>query len=222
MFVGVDGYRKGWVAIRVDGSGFVGAGCFPSFGELVAAYADARSIGVDMPIGLMDGPDREADQAARDFLRGNASSVFNAPVRSALKASSYAQASAITKAKSDKGLSQQSYNIIAKVAEVDAYVKDERIVEVHPEVSFRLMNGGRLEHGKKTWGGLRARLALLKAAGIELPASLGEVDAVGIDDVVDAAAAAWSARRVSAGTARSFPGAPLRQRDRGRRIAIWG
>lgn len=222
MFVGVDGYKKGWVAIRIDESGFVDAACFSSFDELVAAYADARVIGVDMPIGLMDGPAREADQAARDFLKGNASSVFNAPVRSALKASSYAQATAITKAKSNKGLSQQSYNIIPKIAEVDPYVKDERIVEVHPEVSFRLMNGGRLAHGKKSWGGLRTRLGLLSAVSIELPASLGEVDDVGIDDVVDAAAAAWSARRVSAGTARSFPEAPLRQRDRGRRIAIWG
>ncbi len=84
------------------------------------------------------------------------------------------------------------------------------------------MNEGRLPHGKKTWGGLQARLGLLRGQGIELPAVLGEADNVGIDDVVDAAAAAWSARRIARGHARSFPD-PVVQRDpKGRMIAIWG
>jgi len=221
MFVGVDGFRGGWVAIIIDGERFVAAHRFVEFDALMKALGDARAIGVDMPIGLRDGP-RAADQAARDFLRGNASSVFNAPVRSTLQAKSYAEASAISTRVLGKGLSQQSYNLLAKIGEVDAHVRAAQLYEVHPEVSFRLMNDeGRLPHAKKTWGGLTARLSLLRAQGIVLPDRLGEADAVGIDDVVDAAAAAWSARRIAAGQARSFPVAPLRERDRGRAIAIW-
>ncbi len=222
MFVGVDGCPKGWVSVSLDEAGYTGAGLFADFAELVAAHRSARVIAVDIPIGLVDGPGRAADQAARVFLKGNASSVFNSPVRSALAAPSYEEAKAISVEVSGKGLSKQSYALFEKIREVDAWAGDERVFEVHPEVSFRVMNGGdRIPHSKKTWGGLAARLEMLRAQGIELPGSLGDADAVGTDDVVDAAAAAWSARRIVAGVARSFPPA-MEQRDRsGRGIAIW-
>lgn len=42
-----------------------------------------------MPLGLTDNSPREANRAARAFLVGKASSVFNAPARAVLVASSY-------------------------------------------------------------------------------------------------------------------------------------
>lgn len=66
----------------------------------------------------------------------------------------------------------------------------------------------------------RARLRLLRRHGIALPPSLGAADPVGIDDVIDAAAAAWSARRIHEGSARRFPEHP-RQKDAGRTITVW-
>jgi len=126
---------------------------------------------------------------------------------------------------------RQSFGIVGKVAEVekcrqDAGLRDrlrQVLHEVHPEVSFRLMNGGEpLRQRKKTWGGLQHRLSLLEREGIRLPRELGDADAVGIDDVVDAAAAAWSARRIHAGDERSFPEAPTQRDASGRIIAIRG
>jgi predicted RNase H-like nuclease len=54
-----------------------------------------------------------------------------------------------------------------------------------------------------------------------LPADLGDANAVGIDDVVDAAAAAWSAARIALGSARTFPASPQQRMPSGRVIAIW-
>lgn len=224
MFLGVDGHSNGWVTVALDDKGFVAARSFESFASLMASSASAKVIAVDIPIGLVDVPVREADRAARAMLVGNTSSVFNAPPRRAVSpaVTTYEQAKAITLEVCKKGLSRQSYALFEKIREVDAYEADKRVVEVHPEVSFRLMPHSLPLHRKKSWGGLHARLARLAAAGIVLPPSLGEADGVGIDDVVDAAGAAWSARRIHAGAARSFPQEPTQRSASGRVIAIWG
>jgi predicted RNase H-like nuclease len=221
VFVGVDGCSLGWVAIAITDEGFSEARLLDDFDAVVHAFPDARVIGVDMPIGLTEDANRAADRAARSFLKGNASSVFNAPVRSALEAVSYEDAKRISIQVSGKALSKQSYALFGKIREVDAHAGDDRMVEVHPEVSFRTMNGGQPLGRKRSWGGMRARLALLDVAGIALPDALGEVGAAGIDDVVDAAAVAWSARRVAAGAALRFPEEQVIDPVRGRVIAIW-
>jgi len=65
------------------------------------------------------------------------------------------------------------------------------------------------------------RAALLAAAGITLTADLGPAGRVaGVDDVLDAAAAAWTARRVAAGHAVSLPSPPETYSD-GLPCAIW-
>jgi len=224
VFLGVDGHAKGWVAVAIDERGFVAARSFGTFAALMAAHADAKVIGVDIPIGLVDGPLREADRAAREVLAGKASSVFNAPPRGALAARSYEAANEITRRICKKGLSRQSYGLFKKIREVDAYEADSRVYEVHPEVSFRLIEHALPLLRKKSWGGLNARLARLAAEGIVLPARLGdaEADAVGIDDVVDAAVAAWSARRIHARVARRLAGKEAQRSASGRVIAIWG
>ena len=221
VFLGVDGHSNGWVAVAIDDNGFVGAQSFESFAALIAENASVKVVAVDIPFGLVDLPMREADQAARAILAGKSSSVFNAPSRRALSAPSYEQATAINLEVCKKGLSRQSYALFEKIREVDAHESDKRVFEVHPEVSFRLIPHPLALQRKKSWGGMHARLARLAAGGIVLPPSLGEADAVGIDDVVDAAVAAWSARRIHAGTARTFPQEPTQRSATGRAIAIW-
>jgi len=220
--VGVDGCRRGWVAVVITESGFVDAAFEPSLEAILAAFPEAAVFGVDIPIGLVD-EEREADAAARSFLKGQASSVFSAPARAALACERYPEALEATRRATGKGLSKQSFFLFPKIREADALLPDERLYEVHPEVAFRLMHPSEEPAGrKKSWGGLMERLGRLRAAGITLPDSLGAADAVGIDDVVDAAAAAWSARRLARGAARSFPPEPT-QRDRsGHWIAIHG
>ena len=83
------------------------------------------------------------------------------------------------------------------------------------------MAGGPVPTRKKTWAGAEQRRRLLEAAGIRLPSELdlaGEMAAV--DDVLDVAAAAWTACRCAHAQARSIPQDPQVLSD-GIRCAIW-
>lgn len=118
------------------------------------------------------------------------------------------------------GVSKQAHSIGERVLHVTALAaKEKRLREVHPEVSFRAMNGGvALKYRKKTAGGVFERLGLLRERGIEFD-GFGVAGVVPIDDVLDAAAAAWSAHRIASGAARSLP-EPPKILDR-REVAIW-
>ena len=97
------------------------------------------------------------------------------------------------------------------------------MVEVFPEASFRAMGDSFVASSKKTWNGQADRRALLAAAEppIVLPADLAGAGAVPADDVLDAAAAAWSARRVATGRAEAFGDPAEVDPVTGRRIAMW-
>ncbi len=71
-------------------------------------------------------------------------------------------------------------------------------------MSFATLAGTHLQHPKRTWNGLMERRRLLAAAGIELPADLPGCDA-GADDVLDAAAVAWTAARKARGRGADAP-----------------
>ncbi len=222
FFVGVDGHKTGWVAIELSNSGFRRARTFATFGELLAASEHATTIAGDIPIGLVDAAERTADTAAREYLVGQASSVFPSPPRAALAADSYEAANTIARRVIERGLSRQSYALFPKIREVDEFSDDARIHEIHPEVSFRVLNGDvALLHRKKTWGGMHLRRRRLADAGIVLPDDLGEVGEIGVDDILDAAVAAWSARRIAKGQARCFPDDPTQLDESGHVIAIW-
>ena len=220
MFVGVDGFKGGWIAIGISTRGFKEARAFATFAELMSEYAKAKIIAVDMPLVLVARGDREADSAARAYLKGQASSVFNAPPKPVLTASDYPDAARIARTLTGKGMSKQSFHLIEKIKEVQPFVPDERVFEVHPEISFRIMNGGDKLPRKKSWAGMRARLRLLAENKIVLPDELGDAGKVPIDDVVDAAGAAFSARRIKRGKARMFP-ETTSQKDRKRFCAIF-
>ncbi|MEM6293008.1 MAG: DUF429 domain-containing protein [Myxococcota bacterium] len=221
MFVGADGCKQGWVAVAVSRDGFVEGAVVDRFAMLLQRYPGASVVGVDTPVGLVEQGPRSADAAARAVLKGRASSVFNAPTRPALNATSYAAASAASRESTGKGLSKQSYNLFDKIRDVDAHALDPRVFEVHPEVAFRVMNEGAPLLSKKTWGGMQRRLALLAEQGIAVPADSDVLAQVGIDDVLDAAACAWSARRIDDGSAQCLAGEPVQRMASGRPIAIW-
>ena len=203
---GVDGTKAGWVAVFLESGRFVGARIVrpveTDFGEL----KDVRTIAIDIPIGF--GP-READRAARKYLRGNASTVFPTPPRNVLEAP-FAPG---------LGASAQAHALGPRILHVTRLARaDDRIREVHPEVSFRAMNDGRpLRYRKKSAGGALERVELLRRHGITLD-DLGDAAFAPLDDVLDAAAAAWSAYRIATGTAASLPDPP--EVD-GYSVAIW-
>lgn len=218
--VGVDAFSKGWVAVRLEDGAFGGAATLEDFQSLVEAFPPRCVIAVDIPIGLPQGTEpRAADAAARAFLQGGASTVFSVPPRRVLEAATYSEARRLAVEMCGRSLSAQSFALGKKILDVDGAPTDGRLFEVHPEVSFRALKGAALSDRKKTWNGAMERRALLASAGIELPDVIEEVQGVGLDDVLDAAAAAWSAQRIAEGRALSLPATAERIGDR--EVAIW-
>jgi predicted RNase H-like nuclease len=199
--VGADGYARGWVAVALTEDDLAVA-VHPSLSDVVAAFSDAAAYGVDIPIGVGPVFPRPADVAARRALGAAASTVFLTPPRSVLDAPDYAEANARMRALTGSGVSRQSYGLARKILEVEPIARgDGRVVEVHPEVSFRALAGEPLP-SKHTWSGFHRRRSLLARAGIELPDDLPGAPLV---DVLDAAAAAWSAGRYARGEAKPLP-----------------
>lgn len=226
--LGVDGDRGGWVGalLPVAGAGLVQ---IVSGRELETLVERARSqvdlvlVAVDTPIGLPDTGPRQADVLARRRLGARGSSVFATPVREALHADTYEESKAVSKERTGKMLSRQSYGLRRAILDVDAYVRGdgprERVVEVHPELSFAVMAGAPLRTRKKDTDGIVERMGLLTAQGIRLPGDI-DLDRRGVDDVLDATAAAWTAARVARGRAQRMPEEPERFSD-GLDAAIW-
>lgn len=202
MFVaGVDGCRAGWVAFKVE---------VPSFATSVEVIdlpawlrerpGDLACVGIDIPIGLLEGP-RACDKAARKLLgQPRGSSVFPAPCRPALAAQTYAEASSLNRQKTARGLSQQAWGIAPKIKQVDDAITSncqKWAFEVHPEVCFWALNQRRpMKHNKKTNEGAAERVVLLRRVFPQVETHLVNRPArVGADDLLDAAAAAWTALR---------------------------
>jgi predicted RNase H-like nuclease len=202
LVAGVDGYRKGWVAVALDPSGDVQVSTHPSFSEVLASQAHV--IAVDIPIDPPGLGVRPADAGARAFVgTGRANSIFPTPPRAALEARTFAEANEIARTITGKGISQQAFALGRKILEVHALAEvDERVIEMHPEVSFRELAGEPVLESKHTAAGLARRRGLLAAAGVALP---GAVPGVPEADLLDAAAGAWTAARYAEGRAQAFP-----------------
>jgi predicted RNase H-like nuclease len=224
--LGVDGCRSGWVGVVLAPARPVVAVLGATIAELVEAASAAagtlQAIGIDMPIHPPEAGYRQADLAARAHLGRKASSIFPTPARTVLDAPSYADACAVARALDGRAISRQAWALRAKILEVGAWLPAAPypVYEVHPEVSFSLLTGAPILAGKRRAAGLAARRQALSEAGIVTPTDLAEARGVAVDDVLDAAVVAWSARRIAAGRARSFPDPPERLPD-GRLDAIW-
>ena len=218
--VGIDAAGKfGWAGVTADADGYDGAR-LGTLREIIDWAEPVDVIGIDIPIGHGKGGVRRADVAARGFVGHRGSSVFAAPHAEVLVAGSYAEANEILAARALPLLSRQAWALVPRIVETGAVADgDARLFEVHPEVSFRALAGETLRWSKKSWNGIHLRRRLLAEAGIVLPDVITEVDGAVADDIVDAAASAWSARRIANGSARSFPDPP--EESNGRRVAIW-
>jgi predicted RNase H-like nuclease len=216
---GIDGSKKGWVCVLLERGALAGVRAYEDFEAAVSDLTGVEFIGIDIPLGLPDTGGREADVEARKLLGSRGSTVFAVPSRGALKAASYDEAKALAEPR--RKPSRQAYGLGKKILQVnDSPRLDARFFEVHPEISFFEMAGRESVPSKKSWNGLWRRLDLLTAAGIQIPRNLvDQAGEAGPDDVLDAAAAAWSAVRKSEGQAKRLPAAP--QYLSGRDAAIW-
>lgn len=182
-------------------------------------------VGIDIPIGLPDTGTRAADRLARKRLGPRRSSIFTAPTRRAVEEKDYAAANRLNRELAGEGMSRQAHGLRAKILDVDGWLSTTplRAVEVHPELSFVTMMGdGETPLDRKlSFRGSQRRLARLHREGIGLDVdTAGTAAAAGTDDVLDAAAVAWTALRVARGAAGCLPAEPEEFSDR-RPAAIW-
>jgi predicted RNase H-like nuclease len=216
---GVDGWRGRWVVATVGEH--VKWAVARSAAEVVALTAECSAVAVDVPIGLADGPGgRACDLLARQRLGAARASVFPAPHRRTLHADSHAEAVKITHAVGLPGMSIQAWNLVPGIRDWDdvlaADARGDRIVECHPEVSFRALAPEVSFARKVTGRGVGQRLDAL-APWVDAVGALRELpdgQPVPAADALDALACAWTASRWAVGTAVTLPAEPPRD-DRG-------
>ena len=221
---GVDGCTAGWIAVRIDGAG---ARDFTIVGRLsLLDVADAAMLYIDIPIGLPEAGYRGCDLAARALLKGAQSRVFLGLRRPLLNyVTDYAAANAW--AKSDgKGLAKQSFNILPKIAEVDALITPTRQTtfrESHHELVFSRLNGGTPLVSKHRPQGLKARRDILVRYGFaKIDQWLGRLRGTGAkaDDLLDACVLAFAAHEAAQGSAQRVQ-CPETRDSKGLRMEIW-
>jgi predicted RNase H-like nuclease len=210
MFVaGVDGCRAGWVWFRVE---VPSMDCRVEVVDLETILINRPSellyLGIDIPIGLLD-RSRRCDVAARALLSTpRASSVFSPPCRDAVRAPDYQSACDENCIRTGKKISRQAWGIARKIREVDDAITiagQTWAFEVHPEVSLWAMNNrSPMRHGKKSREGRLERSEVLRTTFQNIDALIElRPKGVGVDDLLDSAAAAWTAIRLWRGTAQS-------------------
>ena len=224
---GVDGCKAGWFVAIISAtlSGRPRAPCVyrlkdvsiaSTFAVVLSKTKGCKLVCIDIPIGLSDGDrSRQCDIAARRLLGGRrASSVFPTPIRPCLSTEDYERASRISFEHSGKKLTRQSFALLKKIRQVDDLMTpelQERVREIHPEVSFWVLNSKRpIQHNKKAAPGQDERHRLLQEIVVDMDGILARAPAHGYgkDDALDALAAAWTAGRTVIGKAGTLPEKP--------------
>jgi len=186
----------------------------PDLEAVIAALISGRIVaaGIDIPIGLATSGPRSCDQEARRMLGRRRSSVFPAPAREVLAATSYEEACAVSRRVSGRAISKQLYNILPKIREVDGVMsqphsRPRHLFEMCPELSFTLMTGTPMRDNKKTPQGRAERVEALRHVFGDVTALVEPPPpAASRDDVLDALAGAWTARRYVAGSSLRISG----------------
>lgn len=212
---GVDGCPEGWIAASLDlDTGRVTGKVFPPDAVSLLQDSSVAVTAIDIPIGLPSGTRRKVDSEARSRLGPRASSVFPAPARATLTAGTYLEACAVSQAACGKSMSQQAYGILPKIKAVDALLRQdlslrERVIEVHPELSFFFWADQKpMRYPKRSGFGFVERFELVRSVFGRAAEEIREAvpqSAAGDDDILDALAALWTARRIHSGDAVRLP-----------------
>jgi predicted RNase H-like nuclease len=196
-YLGLDGFRGGWVAAWIDDQGRHGFDYSSELSRLLAL--PHRRAMIDMPIGLKVSGHRSCDLSARELV---GASVFLGARRNLWTFPDQASANQYywRHEGPGMGISCQLWNIRDKIREVDDFITPERqatIGEAHPELIFRKLGHPLCLQGKKSELGRDQRIKLLADQGfVKLPKWLAQRYGTGIgrDDLIDACACAVAAR----------------------------
>jgi predicted RNase H-like nuclease len=227
---GVDGTPGGWAVIIMQAGRSV-IRKVAALSSILDGGTDFDIIAIDIPIGLLDAYEsgvRACDRAARKFLgKPRSSSIFPAPVRPVLAATSWDDACVCSRASAPHGksLTKQTFAILPKIREVDEILQmrpELREVVRDPEVSFCELAGEPMKYHKASVSGREERRRALSRSFPELHVieKRGRDQGVPVEDILDATVASWSALRLAGGKGRSLPPAfPLD--STGLPMAIW-
>ena len=217
QIIGIDGCKRGWFSVWQNPDDSIQSSIFSTLNHLKDFFNDEAHliIGIDMPVVLSDFIPREADQLARKLLSKKASSVFTAPTPEMLEQPNYERASYVSKRLFGKSMSLQSWYLFPKIKDVQTIIHDAHInlYEIHPELSFRAMNQEEvILESKKSKEGFEIRSALLRrhfeSFDFESIRNLYPRKDVMDNDILDAMAVLWSARRIKANEASFLPKIP--------------
>lgn len=218
LVAGVDAAKGGWVMATTspEPGSPVEFSLWPSFADV---WAETRrqempAIGVDMPIGLPGSNLRRSDVEARELLGPRRSSLFWTPPLCVLEAGDHDEANQLSREGTGRGLSVQSFHLLPKMREVREVLTPEDLspqarpqaAEVHPETCFAVLANQPMTEPKRQPEGQAERVAALAPHFANLGAAPDPLPGAAIDDLLDAAAAAWTARRMASGTAQRLGG----------------
>ena len=212
IVAGADVWKGKWVVVILDDGHFLRGFVAATFAEVIENLNDVSIIGVDIPIGLPTGADRRrSDIEARAFVGSRRSSVFFTPPAELLDCASASEANELARKLNIPGISAQTFGLKKQILAVQPFAEqDDRIYEVHPEVSFREAHGKEILWSKSSWNGQMLRRSILLERGIALPPVLAALGYADPSDVLDASIVAWSASRISTNAAEQFPSEGLR------------
>jgi predicted RNase H-like nuclease len=196
-YLGLDGFRFGWVAAWIDDRGHHGFDYSPGLARLLAM--PHRRAMIDMPIGLKTRGLRICDLRARELV---GAAVFLGARRNLWQFPDMAAANRHYWRHEGRGMgvSCQLWNIRDKIREVDDVITPGRQVtigEAHPELVFWNLAGRFRPDRKTTARGRDQRIRILVEQGfVKLPKWLTQRYGTGIgcDDLIDACGCAVAAR----------------------------
>jgi predicted RNase H-like nuclease len=228
---GADSTPGGWCVVSYE-SGRLSLERVTAVSEIMGSVTELDILAIDIPIGLLDAYEiggRACDRAARKLLGQRRGSVFPAPVRPVLSASTYEDACNRSRKSSPDGkkISKQTYAILPKVQQVDDLLQKrpelrDVIREVHPEVCFRELAGEPMWYAKSKQSGREERERVLRSSFPNFDEIMGarKEKRLPLEDVLDAAVACWSALRLAAKAGRSVI-EPIPQDSTGLQMTIW-
>ena len=194
--MGIDGCKGGWIVSVITPPNKIDAFYIKELKELLAnALPPEATILIDMIIKLKKTSPRKFDLLAKEALGRYHSRVFHAPIKECLNAKTHKEACSISKSKTGKKVSIQSFNLFKKIKEVNR-LKDPRLIEYHPEIAFKQLNNNQVvEFSKKTDEGKQQRLAIIyKSLNLE-SLSIPKSKLWAYDDFLDSLALATVAKK---------------------------
>ena len=200
---GLDGCKSGWFMIYYQDDRYQYQ-LINSIQNASAVFKRSHKIFIDIPVGLSSkNYIRQIEKKMRKLLKNRSSTVFTPPCREALMQNNYQIANETNRLITSKGLSKQAFNIGKKIAEVDTFLEKERnfqLVESHPEICFKILNGTVLQTKKNTAEGVEQRRNIISSVSSSLDKLVTDVlqaypkSKVQQDDIIDAAVLCLSAQ----------------------------